>query len=152
MYKGKNETDIKKDDVNEEKVWKPSAKGFKKAMETQGFRIGNYYHVSHGYLNPLFMLIWYCIVTEFPPEVWLLKAGYIEALFIQYADELGIYPPIWMTTLSDISIRASPYGANEYKRGRSKNGKKAGPLVGSFSTSISSRTSSHYSYQIGEVH
>ena len=123
-YKGKNDTDVKNEGTAEENIWKPSIAGFKKAMESQGPRIGNFYHVSHGFLNPLSMLLWYCIVMEFPPEVWFLKAGYLEALFIQYAVELGIDPPIWMTSFKDISIRSSPYGANEYKRGRSRNGQK----------------------------
>ena len=123
-YKGKNGTDTKNDETGEEKIWKPSVAGFKKAMESQGPRIRNIYHVSSAFMNPLSMTLWYCIVLEFPPEVWFLKAGYLEALFIQYAVDLGIDPPIWMTTFKDISIRAQPYGANEYKRGRSKHGKK----------------------------
>lgn len=124
-YKGKkSDTQSENVKTGEEKVWKPSVAGFKKAMESQGPRIGTFYHVSHAFVNPLSMLLWYCVVMEFPPEVWFLKAGYLEALFIGYAQDLGIDPPIWMTSFKDISIRSSPYGANEYKRGRARNGKK----------------------------
>ena len=49
-------------------VWKPSKDGFKKAMENQGPKIGNFYHVSLGFIKAMSNLLWYMIVVEFPPE------------------------------------------------------------------------------------
>ena len=105
-------------------VWKHSKDSFKNSMENQGPKIGNYYHVSSGFINSMSNILWYMIVVEFPPEICFIKAGYLVTLFTQYCSDMGIEAPVWMTYFIDVSIRNTSYGPNEYKRGKSRNGQK----------------------------